>query len=429
MARAVSHPPLAHFHVLALAARELAPKHRDAVYLEGEALTEMQDAIDGAGASEWMVLSTCDRLDILVQADSPDQTSRALEKVLLERLSLPQAAASAMQWKSGPDALRHLFAVAASLDSETVGDPNVLGQLKAAHRLARASGNLGPRLETVLQSAYAAAKRVRSGTAVGELPVSLASVARQVAQDIFGRLDGAALLLVGTGEMGADLARHFVAGGIARISATDPAMAERFDAHLVSPERLAEGLIGNDIVICATESRAFAITERAMRASIKRRPRRPIFVIDSALPADVEPEIDRLESVFRYDLGDLERLALENREQRGVSVPEARSILEAEVQAFLNDGDARKAAPAIGALRARFEAERQAVLQTVKGDGAKEATHLLMNRLLHGPVNELRRRARDGGLDEVEELLDDLFGTSEAGSEMPAPSRRRKDKR
>lgn len=421
MPRPVPDAPLARFHLLGLAARDLPAAARDAVYVEGEALAALQDALLETGVEELVVFSTCDRIELLIGAAEPD-TAR-LTGALIERLGLPRDAERATRLLSGQEALRALFAAAASLDSDTVGDPNVLGQLKAAHRLAKASGAIGPGLETLLQAAYAAAKRVRTGTAVGELPVSLASVARQVARDIFGDLAERPLLLLGTGEMGADLARHFVAGGIGRIAATSPMMAERFDAHLIEPDALADGLDRADIVICATESRAVALSEPDVRAALKRRKRRPLFLIDVALPADVDPAVDRLESVFRYDLNDLERLSLENRARRGVSAVEGWAIVEAELEAYLTDGNARRAVPAIDALRARFEAERRAVLESVPADRADEATRLLVNRLLHGPIAGLRRHAAADDLDAAVALLEELFGLP--GADAPADRKRK----
>jgi glutamyl-tRNA reductase len=426
MPRLVSDAPLARLHVLALAARDLPAAARDAIFVEGEAQAALQDALMEAGAGELVVFSTCDRIELLIQAETVD--AARLAETLIDRLGLPADAAGCIRVHHGADALRALFAAAASLDSDTVGDPNVLGQLKAAHRLAKASGAIGPGLETVLQAAYAAAKRVRTGTAVGELPVSLASVARQVARDIFGALSERGLLILGTGEMGADLARHFVAGGIGPIAATSPMMAERFDAHLIPDDALADGLDRADIVVCATESRTVALSEADIRAALKRRKRRPLFLIDVALPADVDPAVDRLENVFRYDLNDLERLSLENRARRGVSAVEGWAIVEAELEAFLTDGGARRAVPAIEALRARFEAERQAVLASVPPDKAEEATRLLVNRLLHGPISSLRRHAADGDLEAARALLEDFFDLPGAEAEAPATRERKRDR-
>jgi glutamyl-tRNA reductase len=318
--------------------------------------------------------------------------------------------------------VRRLFAIAASLESQVLGEPQVLGQVKDAHAAAAAAGATGPDLDALFAAAFAAAKRVRSETGLAERPVTMAAAALRVARDIHGDIARTAALLIGDGEMGELLIRHFTAAGLKRVAVAAPLparaeqLARALDCHIEEFDKLEEALARADIVVSCCGSRRLIVTADLARAAHRRRRRKPMFLIDAAVPGDLDPAIDAIEGVFRYDLGDLEAAALEGQQSRRDAAEAASRIVDDAAAQFLRGRDERKAAAGIAALRARFEAERAAVLATVSGDGAAEATRLLVNRLLHGPAVKLRELAAGdpGAQAEAEKLLADLFALARA---------------
>jgi glutamyl-tRNA reductase len=399
---------------------------RDAVFHEAVALPALLAALKAAGLAETVAISTCDRVEIVARHADADFVRRALRRVLAERGRLDESALDpALFAAHGRAAVRHVFAVAAALDGQTVGEPQISGQVRAALDAAADSGAAGDWLQALFAAALAAAKRVRAETAIGERPVTLAAAALRVARDLFGRLDAASLLLVGDGEMGELLLRHFAGAGAKRLTVTAPvaARAERLagmlGCHVADFARLEDALVRADIALAASGGRRLVLDEALVRSAYRRRRRRPLLIVDASVPGDVDPAVDAIDGVFRYDLGDLERVATDGRAHRRDAAEAAWRIVDAEVDAFMAGAEAagapaRAADPGIVALRRRFEDERARVLDTVSGDGAAEATRLLVNRLLHAPSTRLRALAADDPArhDEAERALALLFNTN-----------------
>jgi len=209
------------------------------------------------------------------------------------------------------------------------------------------------------------------------------------------------------------------------VAAPLPARAEQLaralDCHVEDFARLEEALARADIVVSACGNRRLIVSAELARAAHRRRRRRPMFLIDAAVPGDLDPAIDALDGVFRYDLADLEAAALDGRQSRREAADAAWRIVDEAAAAYLRGRDAKRAGAGIAALRARFEAERAKVLETVSGDGAAEATRLLVNRLLHGPAVKLRELAADDPAtrEEAEKLLADLFALDRAPISKP----------
>ena len=359
------------------------------------------------------MLSTCDRVEVHAIHDDPAAAAATIGTALAERAALdPGALTPKLYRRAGAEALRHVFEVAAALDSQIVGEPQVLGQLKAAHRLAAAAGALGPGLETVLQAAYGAAKRVRSETAIGERPVSMAAAACQLARDIHGDLSGATALLLGDGEMGELIAGQLHGAGLRRLLVAAPvearaaALAERLDCHIVKWDELAARLADAEIVVAGLGGRRYVISAELMGDALKRRRNRPMFLVDAAVPGDIDPAVDALGEAFRYDLDALERVALDGRDRRGQAAAEAAAIVEAAVAAFVRSRGERAAAPTIAALRAHFERVRCEVLDAGAAEPAEELTRRLVNRLLHDPSEALRDVAANAGAAGADEAAD-----------------------
>lgn len=376
---------------------------RERLYVEDEAVPALLDRLRAAGLAEAMVLSTCDRVEIWTAGASGPAFPLLAETAGLDpRALLPQRFLA-----TGEAALRHVFAVSASLDSEVIGEPQVLGQVKAAHRLARDAGMVGPQLEPVLQAAYQAAKRVRTETAIGQRPVSLAAAACQLARDVQGDLSRCRALLIGAGDMGECLIQQLLASGldgavvVARTVRRAEALARRLGCHYALLEELPDRLADADIVVACQGEGRYMLSADMVEGALRRRRRRPVFLVDLAVPGDIEPAVNRLEDAFLYDLDELEQVALQGRAGREAAAGAAWAILATELAGFRQRLAEREAVPALVVLRAGFEAARQAVLAELPPDdparpALERTTQLLVNRLLHRPMAELRRMAASG---------------------------------
>jgi glutamyl-tRNA reductase len=402
---------------------------RDRMFVEDREIEGVLADLRALGITQAILLSTCDRVEVQGAATDPAAFAQSVLRLFAARsLIATEELGRQAHYLVGEEAVRHMFAVAAALDSQVIGEPQVLGQVKEAHRRSRDAGLLGPELDVILQAGYGAAKRARSETALGERPVTLASAAVQVARDVHGELTGCTALLLGSGDMGELLAEHFRAAGLKRLSVTGPnvarseAMARQLDCHVAVFDPLLPTLIPADIVITAAGTGRFSITAEMVDEALRRRRRRAMLLVDLGVPADIDPAVEPLDGAFRYDLDDLERVAMSGRASRETAAAEAWAIIDAELAAFSRARAGRTAAPAITALRRHFEAHRARVLIEAGGDAVR-ATELLINRLLHEPSETLRRLAAEAATDPAtrrttERLIYDLFGIDgETGEE------------
>lgn len=381
-----------------------------------------QDALLAAfaadGLAEAALIMTCDRIELVALEAVADAALAGFAR--LERAAglAPGAAATTGYHHRGERALEHLFAVAASLDAQVVGEPQVLGQVKAAHRRATEAGACGAALEAVFGAAFAAAKRVRTETAIGERPVSLAACAVQLVRDLHGDVDRLGALLVGAGEVGEYLAAAFQDAGLARFTVatrSEPqarALAARFGGHRVELDRVDAALDGADVVISALGSGRLLIGPDAVRTALRRRRQQPIFFLDCGVPGDIDPAVDALDQAFVYRMADLEAVAMSGRADREAALGPARAIVDQAVGAFVRERAARTAVPTVVAVREHFEAARRQILASAPGADAESATRALVNRLLHAPSEVLRESAGERSADheQLERLARRLFG-------------------
>ncbi len=395
---------------------------RDALFVEDRELPDLYARLRAQGAAEAVVLATCDRVEVVAVADAPEAAARRIQRLMAEGAGLlPGALEGAFFTLTGPDALVHLFAIAASLESQVVGEPEVLGQVKEAHRRAVELGAAGPRLSRVMEAAFAAAKRARNETAIGEHAVSIVSAACQVAREVLGRFDAARAVMVGGAEFGVAVIERLKGEGLRRITVADPlapradALAARLGAHQIAMADLGGALAGFDIVLAGLGARAPSICAADVAAALKARRFQPIFLLDAAVPPDVEAGVRDIDDAYLFDLHDLERIALTGQEKRGLAAAEARRIVEDEAAAFVAAEGGRTAGPVVTELRAHFEDVRERLLREQPGLTADEATRLLVNRLLHAPSRALRDIAAENSGAEtraapVAGLLARLFG-------------------
>ncbi len=389
---------------------------RDRLFIEDQALPAFFERLRLSGISQALVLATCDRVEIQTIHDDHQTAVQDIIKAMAAHGGVSPADLDGQVYTLGDaEAVRHIFTVPASLDSMMVGEPQVFGQVKACYKIAQNQGMIGDELEALLQAAYTAAKRVRNETTIGERPVSIASAAVELARDLHGDLGRCAGLLIGSGEMGELVAKNLASAGLGDLTIIHPAeaMAETFahtlDCHVASFESLAKLLIKADIVLTSLGTRRHVVTADMITVSLAKRRRKPIYLIDAAIPGDVEPAVNRIDGAFLYDLGDLERVALAGRATRGIEAKAAYEIIDSEIAAFLLGRAERTAVPALTGLRRHFDAVREEVLAEV-GDDADKATRLLVNRLLHGPSQVMRAdAARREDWSTVEGILRRLF--------------------
>ncbi|WP_207461986.1 glutamyl-tRNA reductase [Azospirillum sp. SYSU D00513] len=413
---------IASYFVIGASHRTCSGSLRDRLTTEEVEVPALLARLRAAGLEQALWLSTCDRVEVQGVHERPAEAALAAAAIMAERLGVPPAdLADQLYSLTGEAAVRHVFAVACSLDSQIVGEPHILGQAKAAHRQSAAAGMTGPEMEALLQAGYAAAKRVRNETAIAEGATSLIAAAVQVARDLHGDLMRCTALLMGLGDMGLMVLEGLREAGLGRVTVAAPVdrraenAARRLDGHFVPWADMDSALAAADIVVTGAGLGRYILSRDALAAALKRRRRRPVFVVDTAIPADVEPEVGRLEEAYLYDLADLERVALEGRVGREAALKAAWAILDESVAGFAQARAERAAVPAVTALRAHFEAERRRLLAEHGGLDAGAATRLLVNRLLHCPSEVLRGLAADaeaGALAEraaAERLLFQLF--------------------
>ena len=395
---------------------------RDRIFVPDNEAPEFLRGLRREGLGEALVLSTCDRVEVQAVHGDPERAGGIVRRGLARRANLPHHALDTETYShAGADALRHVFAVAGSLESQVVGEPQVLGQVKAAHALARKAGTAGSALNTVMDAAFATAKRVRTETRIAEGPVSMAAAAVQVARSIHGDLSSVGGLLLGVGDMGDLVAEHMISAGLGPvvISAPDDRRAEEvargFECHMAPFDRFAAALPEAGVVISALGGREYAVSEEMIRSALVRRRHMPVFLVDAAIPGDVAPGVERVDGAFVYDLAALEKVALAGRSSRRSAADEAWRIVEEDVSAFVWARRGREADDTITALRGHFEAVREEIVAEAPAgmrDAADAVARRLVNRLLHDPSEVLRAdAARDGGADRAaaERLLRRLF--------------------
>lgn len=399
---------------------------RDRLFIDETAAPDFYRRLADGGVTQAIMLSTCDRVEVQGMSEAPSAAIDTVREVLAARAGEdPSEIAPQLEVMTGDDALRRIFAVAASLASQVIGESQVLGQVKEGHRLAGRHGMVGPALESLLQAAYSAAKRVRSETEIAARSVTLASGAVQVARDLHGDLSGSTGLIVGLGDVGDLVGGQLRLAGLGRTILTGPsrrteAEARRMGCNFAPFEELEDSLADADIVVTALGTGPFLITVEAMEQALRRRKRRPVLILDGGVPADVEPAVHELDGAFVYTLDDLEQVAREGRANREAAAAEAWKIVEAEADSWRRSRAERDAVPTLVSLRNRFEEIRDEVLAADPNADADEATRRLVKRLLHRPSEALRKLAAETG-DDAEKratalLVARLFGLPDVGT-------------
>ena len=416
-------PTLADFTVIGVNYRDCPDAVREQLFVADEELPAILTALREIGFSEAVAVSTCDRVEIggVTLGTAPELTSQVADLLgkpvgLSAGLLLPF-----FKRLEGEAAIRHWFRVASSLDAQVVGEPQVLGQVRANHKMAVDLAMTGPVCDAVLRHAYETAKRVRAETVIGERPVSIAACAARVARDIHGDLAACKGVLIGPGEFGLLVARQMLDAGLGDLTVIDrnprraEATARELGVHFAAFEELGPAMADAEVTMTALGDGRHVLGEDEVRATLKQRRHRPVFLVDLAMPRDIDPAVNRVEDAFLYDLEDLEGAALEGRTARQGAAEPAELIVSQELERFFKSRAEREAVPLIRALRDHFETERARMLAERPTADADEVSRALLNRLLHQPIQMLRDWSADGSLDPaVDHRIRQLFGLNQA---------------
>ena len=396
---------------------------------------ELPKALDALGEvpklAERMILTTCNRVEVYGVAEGPlSQTVEFVVACLGRHRGLdPAQFDGAFYTHTAAAAARHVFRVASSLESMVLGEPQILGQVKSAYSIARAEQSTGIVLNNLLEQAFHVAKRVRTETGIASEPVSISSVAVDLARKIFGDLAGRTVLILGAGEMAELALRHLMDDGVQSILVANRtyeravALAEQFRGRAVTYDSFQQEMLKADIVISATSAPHLILKKEDMQKIIQERRHRPIFLIDIADPRDIDAACNEVDNVYLYNIDDLQSVAAANQKERQREAERAIPIVEREVELFLAWLRGLDVVPTIVSLRNRMEEIREAELRKAMsrlGDLTPEQretiaslTTAMVNKILHQPMSELRRRAvhQDGHM--YSTVLRRLFGLEE----------------
>jgi glutamyl-tRNA reductase len=406
--------------------RERLDFQTDGVAPALKALGELTNAIEAT------IVSTCNRAELYAACEEVAPTRGDLVDFLGRFHSISKDELTSHVYEFVDlEAARHLFRVAAGLDSLVVGEPQILGQLKEAHAVASEAHSVGPLLTRLFHAAFAAGKRIRTETGLGSGAVSVGFAAVALARKIFGDLKGRAVAVIGAGEIGKLTAQHMKSQGAQRVTIVSRTLAhaartaEAIGGATAAPwDEMDAVLAASDVVITATGSPTPMLTKAHIEGVMKPRCNRPLFIIDIAVPRDVEPAAGEIEQVFLYNIDDLQATVSENLARRASEVARAEAIVAEEVQKFGAWFRSRGAIPTIVALRQRFESIRRAELERLEfkmsalSPDARarvdEITHLLVEKLLLTPTEQLKAAGDEDTTAEYVEVVTRLFNLTPA---------------
>jgi glutamyl-tRNA reductase len=393
---------------------------------EGDMGQALRSLVDSDGVSGAMILSTCNRVEVLAEVGDD-----ALVRDFLcsyHRVSADALRNHLYAFRNN-DVIRHVFRVASSLDSMVVGEPQILGQIKAAYRLAMDAGTIGAHIEPVMNRAFVVAKKVRTETAIAESAVSISYAAVELARKIFGSLSGKNVMIIGASKMGELAAKHLKRNGVSGVLVTNRTferaveMARVFEGAAIPFEQLEDHIDRADIVISSTGAPHFVITKTQAEHIIRRRKNRPMFFIDIAVPRDIDPAVNDIDNVFLYDIDDLEQVVNENLKERMSEATRAEAIVDTEVEAFCSRMQGREVVPTIVALQESMDRVRRDEIERYRKDlgplteeqveALHRITQSMVKKILHSPIAELKDMARHpDGQDRVD-LIRKIFNVKD----------------
>ncbi|MDO8861336.1 glutamyl-tRNA reductase [Haliea sp. E1-2-M8] len=394
---------------------------RERVAFAPEQVAEaLEDACEQAGLDEVVILSTCNRTELYAMVSDnsklADKSTRLIEWVANYHHLSSQELRQAAYYHEAGAALQHMVKVACGLDSMVLGEPQILGQLKSAYAVALEAGTIGGDLGRLFQRVFAIAKKVRTDTAIGENPVSVAYAAVDLAGHIFSDLSRCDALLVGAGETVELVARHLVEAGVRRIVIANRTLgrarelAQKFGAEAVLLADIPEHLLHSDIVITSTASQLPILGKGAVEQAIKARKHRPILMVDIAVPRDIEPQVAELPDIYLYTVDDLREIVEQNLRSRQSEARKADLLIEEGVAQVLEEVRSLAAVDTVRQYRDMAENIREQEVQRAlrglaRGDDPQQIVAQLArgitNKLIHAPTAGLKRASADGRQDLV----------------------------
>lgn len=410
-------------------------------YQEKELAAGLKELTDREKITEAFILSTCNRVEILARCEG-DRGIDCVRAYLQEagRITSEELDRYSYQYHDA-DAVRHVFRVASGLESMVLGEPQILGQLKVAYAAARQAGTVGPVLDRLLRSALSGAKKIRTETGISRHPVSIASAAVELARKIFGALDGQSALLLGAGQMSELVATHLRTHGVEKIIVSSRTytraadLAEKFEGTASNWDGATSWLESVDIVVSGTAAPGIILDRETVRKAIRARRNRPLFLIDIAVPRDVDPAVNELDNVYLYDVDDLEGVVEDNLHERRKSAEDAKRYIEDEVTDYQRWLESLKVAPALVHLREKLHgvgaaeySRFRSKLGPLTPEQELQVHNLLrsvVQKILHQPIRYLKDAAGRGEAVDAVARYQEIFQIRSDG-ETEAPNENQK---
>lgn len=404
---------------------------RERMNIQESRLSEaVLDLVHRAGILEGLILSTCNRVEVVTNAQEQVDAGPLLRNFLADLHHCDLSTYDRyLYWHRQQQAVHHLFRVASSLDSMLVGEPQILGQLKRAHAIAREAGALNGPLNEAVTHAFAVAKKVRRETAIGTAAVSVSYAAVELAKKIFGSLAGKTIFVIGAGKMSELAAKHLLRSGASTIFVSNRTydraveLAQAFHGTAIRFEQLLEYVAKADIVISSTGAPHFVVKKEQAEKLLAARKNRPMFFVDIAVPRDIDPAVNELDNAFVYDIDDLEQVVDANKKQREREAVWAEEIVREEVQKMMRRLASREVVPTIVALEERLNRIRESEVERHRGrlsnltpeqrEALDALTRGIVNKILHGPISELKSGAGRPEQGTLVQLIRKMFGVAD----------------
>ena len=422
-----------HIVIVGLSHKTAPVEIREKVAFAPTAMQEpLQQLQELPGVLEGLIVSTCNRVELYAVSKDPAAATIALRHFLADFHELSRNDLKEHLYDySGEEAIHHLFRVASSLDSMVIGEPQILGQIKTAYGYAVEHQTAGLILNRFLHKAFSVAKRVRTETGIASNAVSVSFAAVELARKIFDRLDNKTVMIIGAGEMCELAARHFMSNGVPDVLVTNRTFerAEKLAAELkgkaVPFDRFTDDLVAVDIVLTSTGAPNFILGHRQMDEIIRRRKHKPMFLIDIAVPRDIDPRVNDVDNVYLYDVDDLQGVVQANLKERQKEARKAESIVEQEIGQFARWLENLDVKPTIISLRRKLDELRRQELEKTFGNlkdltdkqrkSIEAMSNALLNKIMHKPIELLKNGQNDNGGEDYVDAVRTLF-------DLPAPA-------
>ncbi|NTV13608.1 MAG: glutamyl-tRNA reductase [Desulfobulbaceae bacterium] len=397
-------------------------------FSSGDGKLPLQELLASTGAREGCILSTCNRVEIITVGADAEQSPGLLRRFLFGKTALNEEQARQYSYlHQGNEAITHLFRVGASLDSMIVGEPQILGQLKQAYKIAAEENCTGAILNRFLHKSFSVAKRIRTETSIGSSAVSISYAAVEMAKKIFGDLQGKVVMLIGAGEMAELAAEHLINQGVGQVVVVNRTferavkLARQFNGKAAGLDELHTQLEDIDILISSTGAPGMVLMKDDVKPVMKQRHNRPLFLIDIAVPRDLDPELNKIDNVYLYDIDDLQQVVDVNKGERDKEAARGESIVAEETLKFVQWLEGMEVSPTIAELRSKADSICQAELARTFGNlkdlspkarvSIEKMAGAIVSKMLHDPIRYLKAEdQRDSDKGERLAVARQIFG-------------------